>query len=72
MCVCLEAYYPETLRRAFLINAPLYARIGWAIVKTFMDPVTVSKVVILGTDYRGTLLEYIDADQLPVEFGGTH
>jgi hypothetical protein len=43
----------------------------WAMVKPFLDPVVKSKIFILGSNYRSTLLEHIDADSLPAEYGGT-
>jgi hypothetical protein len=43
----------------------------WAMAKQVMlDPVTVSKVDIIGSNYLNTLLEYIDADSLPDYLGG--
>lgn len=30
-----------------------------------------NQIAICGTDYRDTLLEFIDANQLPEEYGGT-
>ena len=43
----------------------------WSIVSAWIDPVTRAKFIILGSDYQEKLLELIDADQLPVEYGGT-
>ena len=62
--------YPEHLGNLFLINAPLMFRGMWAIIKNWVDPKTVSKFVVLGTDYTETLLKYIDASELPEEYGG--
>lgn len=43
----------------------------WSIVSAWIDPVTRAKFIILGSDYQEKLLELIDADQLPAEYGGT-
>lgn len=67
-----EGMYPETLKVLFVINAPIYFTAIWAIVKPFVDPETISKMQILGANYLPTLLEHINADQIPVEYGGTN
>ena len=43
----------------------------WKVIRAFLDPVVAAKVEVLGSNYRQQLLERIDADQLPVEYGGT-
>jgi hypothetical protein len=43
----------------------------WAIIKPWLDPVTKDKFFVLGSNYQSTLLQYIDADQLPPQFGGS-
>jgi hypothetical protein len=42
-------------------------------VKPWLDPVTQRKMFIIrkGPETATTLLEYIDSDQLPSEYGGT-
>ena len=62
--------YPEYLGNLFLINAPFIFRGMWAIIKGWIDPKTAAKFVVLGSDYKETLLKYIDIDQLPIEYGG--
>ncbi|KAJ3129289.1 cytosolic factor, phosphatidylinositol/phosphatidylcholine transfer protein [Nowakowskiella sp. JEL0407] len=63
--------YPERLGKFFMINAPyIFTRI-WSIVKGWLDQGIIDKIHILGDDYKEVLLSHIDADQLPVEFGGT-
>jgi hypothetical protein len=43
----------------------------WAVVKGFLDEKTREKIQIKGSDYKKTLLKYVDADQLPDFLGGT-
>ena len=43
----------------------------WSVIKGWIDPKTAKKFVVLGSNYRETLLKYIDEDSLPVEYGGT-
>lgn len=68
---CAQAYYPETLGELFIINAPWVFTPLWAMVRPWLDPVTAAKFHVLGSKFQKQLLEVIDADQLPVEYGGT-
>lgn len=46
----------------------------WNLIKSFVSPATLNKIKIFGTDqneWKAALLEEIDADQLPVIYGGT-
>jgi hypothetical protein len=43
-----QDYYPETLGKMFIINAPLLFTSVWSVVKYFLDEVTVQKIQILG------------------------
>lgn len=53
-----------------IINAPWAFSTIWSLVKGWLDPVTVAKIDILGSDYKKTLLERIPADSLPAFLGG--
>ena len=64
-------YYPETLGVTYIINAPWIAHIAWTLVSGFLDPVTKSKVILLGSDYKVKLPLLIESKYLPVEYGGT-
>jgi hypothetical protein len=66
-----QNYYPERLCNLFIINAPWVFKGIWHVLKPWIDPTTREKFHIYGTDYRDALLEFIDSDQIPVEFGGT-
>ena len=57
--------YPECLGMMICTNAPFVFSACWKIVKGFLDERTVSKIKIKGSDYKKTLLEYVDADKLP-------
>ncbi|KAJ3126284.1 cytosolic factor, phosphatidylinositol/phosphatidylcholine transfer protein [Physocladia obscura] len=65
-----QNYYPETLGRMFIINSPVVFQGIWAVIKGMLDENTVAKISILGTSYQRELLETIDAENLPVEYGG--
>jgi len=96
-----EANYPESLRRAFVINgAPLYSSfkkiiffiakiyvsillffsapkifaVLYNLIKPCLHQATVDKMKIFGSnkdEWSKAMLEEIDADQLPVHYGGT-
>ncbi len=54
-----------------MINAPWFFTSIWSLIKSFLDPKTASKFVILGTDYLPELRKYIDDSQIPEELGGS-
>jgi hypothetical protein len=66
-----EACYPERLETLFMINCPFTFTALWTVIKPWIDPVTVSKFKILGSNYQAELKAQIDEDQIPVEYGGT-
>ena len=63
-------YYPETLGKMFVINAPTLFTAVWSIVKNMLDEHTVSKIHILGSNYKQQLLAHVDAANLPKFYGG--
>lgn len=66
-----QDHYPERLGKLYLINAPWGFSGVWSVVKSFLDPVTVQKIHILGGSYQGELLAQVPAENLPKQFGGT-
>ncbi|CDK29938.1 unnamed protein product [Kuraishia capsulata CBS 1993] len=66
-----QNYYPERMGKFYLINAPFGFSTAFRLFKPFLDPVTVSKIFILGSSYKSELLKQIPAENLPVKFGGT-
>eukprot|EP01062_Namystynia_karyoxenos_P025940 TRINITY_DN20307_c0_g1_i1.p1 TRINITY_DN20307_c0_g1~~TRINITY_DN20307_c0_g1_i1.p1 ORF type:complete len:606 (+),score=197.26 TRINITY_DN20307_c0_g1_i1:97-1914(+) len=66
------SHYPETLGKQFLVNAPPLFQLVWRVVKGWIDPNTAQKIEILGKkEFKARLLQFISADQLPKEYGGT-
>ena len=65
-----QQYYPESLGKTFVINAPWIFPALWKLVKVMLDPVTADKVSVLGSDYRDVLRERFDPKDLPAEYGG--
>lgn len=66
-----QNYYPETMGRMFIINAPTLFTAIWAIVRQMLDEATVAKISVLGSGYKKELLEVIAPENLQVAFGGT-
>ncbi|CAF0844604.1 unnamed protein product [Adineta steineri] len=66
-------YYPERLGQMIFINPPSVFPVLWSIVKHWLDPVTKTKIIVVkkGPEAINTLLQYIDSDQLPIEYGGS-
>ena len=64
-------YYPEILGCMVIINAPMLFTAIWAIVKRFLDQKTLSKIHIVGYNYKSTLLEMIEKENLPSFLGGS-
>ena len=66
-----QDYYPERMGKFYCINAPFGFSTAFKLFKPFLDPVTVSKIFILGSSYKKELLKQIPAENLPAKFGGT-
>ncbi|KAI9480813.1 MAG: CRAL-TRIO domain-containing protein [Benjaminiella poitrasii] len=66
----VQHYYPETLHRLFIINAPSAFVVMFKVVKPWLNPRTLEKIHVLGSDFQSVLLNYIDADNLPSFLGG--
>ena len=54
----------------YIINAPWAFSAVWAVVRPWLDEVTVAKIEILGAGYKDSLLRQIPTENLPKEFGG--
>ncbi|TCD68340.1 Actin- protein 6 [Steccherinum ochraceum] len=65
-----QNHYPECMGKMYVLNAPFGFTTAYNVVKRWLDPVTVSKITVMGSDYKETLLAQIPAENLPREFGG--
>ncbi|CAF1664886.1 unnamed protein product, partial [Didymodactylos carnosus] len=73
-CIYIDDnYYPERLGQMFVVNPPLIFPALWNLVKHWFDPVTKAKIFVIkkGPETLSTLLQHIDSDQLPREYGGS-
>ncbi len=66
-------YYPERQGQTFIINPPMIFPAIWYIVRPWLDPAIQANFFIIrkGPETATTLLQHIDSDQLPSEYGGT-
>ncbi|UNI16832.1 hypothetical protein JDV02_003230 [Purpureocillium takamizusanense] len=65
------AHYPETLDRIFIIGAPMFFSTVWGWIKRWFDPITVSKIFVLGAhEVRPTLEAFIEPANIPKRYGG--
>ena len=65
-----QHYYPETMGKFYIINAPYIFTTVWSVIKGWLDPVTVEKIKILGSGYINELQEQIPIENLPESLGG--
>ena len=66
-------YYPETLWRMYLVNAPWIVKKLWKIIKVWIDPETLEKIGIYGGPkvfHKAMQKDGIDTDILPEWLGG--
>lgn len=65
------AHYPETLDRIFIIGAPMFFSTVWGWIKRWFDPITVSKIFILGShEVKPVLESFIEPRNIPTQYGG--
>ncbi|CAM9135726.1 unnamed protein product, partial [Choristocarpus tenellus] len=68
-----QLIFPETLGKLFIVNTPALFGYVWGIFSPLLDPRTRSKISILSRpkEWKPALLEIVDSNQLPPEYGGT-
>jgi len=66
----ISKHFPESLNKITIINAPFVFASLFKVIRTFMDPDTISKITIHYSLPKTFLRENFDTDFLPVEFGG--
>ncbi|KAI9033009.1 CRAL-TRIO domain-containing protein [Hyaloraphidium curvatum] len=67
MIGALEAYFPESLGAALLVDAPFIFRGVWAVLKQLLDPVVASKIHFIS---KSKVAEYVPRSSLPKSLGG--
>jgi len=63
--------YPERQAVIYVVNVPTYFNLLWRMLASLIRPVTQKKIKVLTPDKtKEELLKVIDAENLPVEYGG--
>eukprot|EP01133_Synstelium_polycarpum_P012400 gene12400-14552_t len=62
-----QKFYPESLARCLILNAPWVFMGIWHIIKHWLDPYTVSKIMFVKTKQ---LADYIPKENLLASYGG--
>ncbi|XP_021960400.1 SEC14-like protein 4 isoform X1 [Folsomia candida] len=73
MIQALDSYYPALYDKMVLVNVPSVFEAMLNIMKQAMTPDTGKRIQVFGTSqqkWQNYLLEWIDRDELPVDFGG--
>jgi hypothetical protein len=65
--------FPETMHKMLIVNAPTFFTATWRIIKGWLDPRTAAKIEVISSKAAAEkrLLELVDADLLPTDYGGT-
>ncbi|CAL5227775.1 g10795 [Coccomyxa viridis] len=68
----VEKYYPERLDKAFVINVPGFFHILWRIVHPLIPAATKKRLFVMRSveELHKRLLEEMDDEDIPVEYGG--
>jgi len=68
-----QYYYPETLYKLFIINAPFSFRALWTVVKPWLHPLTQARIQITGgeSDYLPIFKTLVDEVNIPRYIGGS-
>eukprot|EP00934_Nitzschia_sp_Nitz4_P002919 Nitzschia sp. Nitz4//NODE_202_length_38933_cov_72.610268//22338//25671//NITZ4_additional_000024-RA//-1//CDS//3329531792//2909//frame0 len=67
-------FFPETLNRMLIINAPGFFAMFWGVIKKFIDPRTASRIKVYSNKEKAmaALREVADTSQIPTDYGGTN
>jgi len=63
-------HYPNSMKRAFLVNSPFWLAGAWSGIKGIL-PASVQVDILSETKYSDALRQHIDDDQIPPEYGGS-
>lgn len=67
----LSQNYGGRLFKLWIVNAPMTVSIGWKIVSTFMDKITVEKIKISKKNTEKDIFVMCDPSQVEKKYGGT-
>ena len=61
------------MNKMIIVNAPRFFSTSWKVIKGWLDPRTANKIEIIASrkTWEKKLLDFIDAKDLPSDYGGT-
>ena len=64
--------FPETMSKMIIVNSPRFFALTWSVIKGWLDQRTANKVEVISSRKASEkrLLELVDANQLPSDYGG--
>ena len=64
--------FPETMNKMFIINGPRFFGATWSLIKGWLDPRTAGKIEVISAKktWSKRLLEFVEEEQLPSDYGG--
>lgn len=67
----MQRHYPQRSFKIFFVNVPSWFGMAWKGVKPLLNEATRAKTsIVTESDTPAALLEWIDAENLPMEYGG--
>jgi hypothetical protein len=60
------------MNKMYIINGPRFFGATWSLIKGWLDPRTANKIEVISSRkaWEKALLDYVDEDQLPSDYGG--
>ena len=64
--------FPETMAKMVIVNAPRFFALTWSVIRGWLDARTANKVEVISSKKASEkrLLELVDAQMLPCDYGG--
>jgi len=69
-----QLYYPDMLRKMWIINVPSIFYMSWKVIQLWLDPRTLAKIELLNggiEDASDRVFQVVSKDKMPVRLGGT-
>lgn len=65
---CMNNFYPERLKKVFVVNQPWTLSLLYSVIEPLLDPVTRKKICFLKK--QELLVHYFPKETLLVDYGG--
>lgn len=67
-----QSFYPETLSKSYMVNAPFVFTAVWNVVKLLIDADTAKKIAFMGSCYLNEICKEQYINIIPKKLGGQH